>query len=152
MGMSVLNIALAAMMVALGVLTIIEVHKEGLKDGDLSEPFLATYMIMFAALLGIYEFMWWMPVPHINKSMRRNFGFLYGLLGKGLYLIFVACLCLGLGTDAYVKELNWATGILFLVDGCLHVFVVFFRKELALKYQAPTAGLTADDTDENNVV
>lgn len=130
----------------------IEVHNQGLGE-DFSEPFLASYMILFAALLFIYELMWWTPMPGINKSMRKNFGFMYGLRGKGLYLIFAGCLCLGLGNDATVEALNWATGISFLVVGCLHWFVICFRPELAMKYVAPTAGLGDGSSDPNeNVV
>lgn len=130
MALSVLDMGLAAMMAALGVLTIIEVHKSGV-NGDFSEPFLATYMILFSILLFMYELMWWTPLPGVNKAMRKNFGFLYGLRGKGLYLIFVACLCLGLGKDASVKTLNWATGITFLAVGCLHWFVICFHLRLS---------------------
>lgn len=152
MGLSILGMGLAAMMAGLGVLTIIEVHESGVAD-DLSEPFLAAYMVMFALLLFMYELMWWTPLPAVNKAMRKNFGFLYGLRGKGLFLIFVACLCLGLGKDASIKELNWATGISFLAVGCLHWFVICFHPDLASKYVAPTAGLTStDDNNSNNVV
>jgi hypothetical protein len=144
-----MNIGLSVMMAALGVLTIISVHENGV--GDLAEPFLASYMILFAALLFFYELMWWRPLPGINKSLRKNFGFLYGLRGKGLYLIFVACLCLGLGQDASVKEMNYATGAAFLAGGCLHIFVVCARPELAIKYVAPTAGLTEQPAMSNVV-
>jgi hypothetical protein len=146
--LSLMNMGLAALMTALGVLTLIEVHKGGL--GALSEPFLASYMILFAVLLFLYEVMWWSPFPSMNKSMRKNFGFLYGLRGKGLYIIFVAFLCFGLGKDASVKELNYATGAAFLAGGLLHYFVIFCHPELAMKYQAPTAGIFATDGSTGN--
>lgn len=149
--LSILNMGLCAMMAALGVLTIIEVESSGV--GELSEPFLAAYMVMFAGLLFTYELMWWAPSPAINKALRKNFGFMYGLQGKGLYLVFVACLCLGLGRDAKVKELNWATGIAFLAVGCFHIFIVCARPDLAMKYVAPTAGLTGGgSSDLSNVI
>lgn len=69
--LSIMNIGLAAMMTALGVLTIIQVHLTGL--GDLSEPFLAAYMVLFAVLLFIYELMWWSPAKKLNKNMRKKF-------------------------------------------------------------------------------
>jgi hypothetical protein len=144
-----MNMGLSAMMTALGVLTLVEVHRSGIKA--LSEPFLASYMIMFAILLFMYELMWWSPFPSMNKSMRKNFGFLYGLRGKGLYLIFVAFLCLGLGKDASVKELNYATGAAFLAGGLLHYFVICFHPALAMTYQAPTAGILSNESNENVV-
>lgn len=67
--MSVINIGLAALMCALGVLTLIEIDKAG-DLSDLSEPFLASYMVMFAVLLGIYEIMWWIPMPELNKVSK----------------------------------------------------------------------------------
>jgi hypothetical protein len=119
---------------------------------DLSEPFLAAYMVLFAALLFIYELMWWSPVPKLNKDMRKNFGFMYGLRGKGLYLIFVAFLCFGLGREAKVEILNYATGASFLAGGLSHLFVVFFRPETAMQYQAPTLGITSETNVSENVV
>eukprot|EP00980_Cylindrotheca_fusiformis_P014809 scaffold4026_cov117-Cylindrotheca_fusiformis.AAC.44 len=151
MAMSVLNVGLAIMMAALGVLTLIEVHSSK-SVKDLSEPFLATYMIMFALLLGVYEVMWWTPFPIVNKQMRKNFGFLYGLLGKGFYLIFVACLCIGLGTDARIAALNYSTGGCFMASGILHSFVVCCRPDLAVQYVAPSAGLSRADERGANVV
>lgn len=142
---------LAALMTALGVLTIIEVHKTGIGK-DLSEPFLAFYMILFAVLLFLYELMWWSPMPKLNKDMRKNFGFMYGLRGKGLYLVFVACLCLGLGSDAKVAIMNYITGASFLAAGILHLFIVFFRPLTAMEYQAPTAGLDESTAMGENVV
>jgi hypothetical protein len=142
-GLSFLNIGLAAMMASLGVLTLIEIHKNGV--GDFSEPFLASYMIMFAVLLFVYECMWWKAIPGLNKTLRKNFGFMYGIRGKGLYLIFVAFLCLGLGRDASVKTLNWATGIAYLAGGCLHIFLVCANPLLTQEYIAPTAGLSTND-------
>eukprot|EP00934_Nitzschia_sp_Nitz4_P008189 Nitzschia sp. Nitz4//scaffold117_size69655//59791//60492//NITZ4_006029-RA/size69655-augustus-gene-0.3-mRNA-1//1//CDS//3329533666//8179//frame0 len=152
MCLSGLGIGLAVMMAALGVLTIIEVKESGV--GDLSEPFLAAYMVMFAILLFMYELLWWTPLPSVNKAMRKNFGFMYGLRGKGAYLIFVACLCFGLGKDASVKQLNWATGVAFMAGGCLHWFIVCFHPDLADKYIAPTAGLadmSSQDLGDNVV-
>lgn len=174
--LSLLNMGLAVMMAALGVLTIIEVHKGGVQEAetddaaggnanqknnraynkyDLSEPFLAFYMILFAVLLFCYELMWWSPLQALNDNMRKNFGFMYGLQGKGLYLIFVAFLCFGLGADARVLILNYFTGISFLVGGCLHIFVVCYKPEIAMEYQPPAwskAAGAAAAAEQTNVV
>lgn len=128
------------MMAALGVLTLLAIDS----DVDaLATPFLATYMILFALLLFIYELMWWVPVPHINKTLRKNFGFMYGLKGKGLYLIFVAFLCLGLMDESSqtIKILGWATGIAFLASGLLHFFLILSNPDFVDYYKPPTAGL-----------
>ena len=143
-GLSFLDIGLAAMMTALGVLTLIQFSGVA----DTSAAFLAVYMIIFAALLGTYEVMYWVGIPWINKILRKNFGFLYGLKGKGLYLIFVAFLCLGLKNDSFsqlVKSLTWVTGISYLAVGVLHLFIVCIHPTISEKYRAPTAGLSATD-------
>mmetsp|Transcript_8517 Transcript_8517/g.12444 ORF Transcript_8517/g.12444 Transcript_8517/m.12444 type:complete len:199 (-) Transcript_8517:160-756(-) len=141
-GLSVADMGIAGMMAALGVLVLLDFR--GQSTDDYSEAFLAAYMICFATLLFLYELMWWTAIPKINKALRRNFGFLYGLIGKGLYLVFVAFLCLGLGDDNNVKELTWATGIAFLAFGVLHIFVSFGMPLVAEKYKAPSAGLVDD--------
>mmetsp|Transcript_16572 Transcript_16572/g.41521 ORF Transcript_16572/g.41521 Transcript_16572/m.41521 type:complete len:173 (+) Transcript_16572:230-748(+) len=170
--LSLLNMGLAVMMAALGVLTLISVHKGGVQAAsnddatddavnnnnnnqvyrryDLSEPFLAFYMILFAILLFIYELMWWSPMTSLNDNMRKNFGFMYGLQGKGLYLIFVAFLCFGLGRDARVLILNYFTGISFLVGGCLHIFIVYSKPEIAQEYQPP--GRSSTSAPDTNMV
>lgn len=173
--LSLLNMGLAVMMAALGVLTIIAVHVSGVETIDddaatddaaggggnnnrrdiqpynLSEPFLAFYMILFAVLLFMYELMWWSPLTVLNDNMRKNFGFMYGLRGKGLYLVFVAFLCFGLGKDARVMLLNYFTGISFLVVGCLHIFILCTKPEIAAEYQPPGRASTASSAPADEV-
>ena len=125
-------------MMALGILTLIE-FKKGM---DISEAFVATYMILFAALLALYEFMWWSTIDSINKSMRKNFGFLYGIKGKAAYMIFIAFLTIGL--ESSIKWLRYAVGISFLVDGAFHLFLLCSKPDLVSSYKAPTGGLSND--------
>jgi hypothetical protein len=173
--LSILNVGLATMMTALGVLTILHIHSigktsyapSGFDGGDddqgggdgsggsssggsssgqkesysISEPFLAFYMILFAVLLFLYEMMYWTPLEALNINIRKNFGFMYGLRGKGLYLVFVGCLCFGLGKDASVKFLNYLTGICWFLGGVGHVFLYCTNAELAADYSpASVAG------------
>ena len=154
---SCLNFGIAGMMAALGVLTIIKFKGESFQE-IAATPFLASYMILFALLLFLYELMWWVPVPTINRTLRKNFGFMYGLKGKGLYLIFVAFLCLGLmdEQDQVVKVLGWATGIGFLAVGVLHFFLICSNPDFLDQYRPPTAGLqrmsSTDGGQDENVV
>jgi len=165
--LSILNMGLAVLMAALGVLTLMAVSNGGVNRNDsgaddssssnnnrtnMSEPFLAFYMILFAVLLFCYELMWWSPVTGLNDSMRKNFGFMYGLRGKGLYLIFVAFLCFGLGREARVLILNYFTGILFLIGGLLHMFIICYQPETALQYQPPGQKSSATADPNQNVV
>jgi COPI associated protein len=145
----------AGLMAALGVLTLLETNVESIEE-IAATPFLATYMILFALLLFFYELMWWMPVPAINRTLRKNFGFMYGLKGKGFYMIFVAFLCLGLMNEGskMVEILGWATGISFLSVGVLHIFLIISNPDFMDAYRPPTAGLerSATDGQGDNVV
>ena len=138
--LSLVNFGLAAMMGALGVLTLINLDNAG---NRLSTAFLSSYMIVFAAVLFCYELIWWTPLPALNKAFRKNFGFLYGLKGKGFYLIFIAFLCLGLRDNnaSGVKGLDLATGIAWLAAGIFHLFISCTWDEADNAYKPPTAGL-----------
>lgn len=136
-----MDFGLAAMMASLGVLALLEFN--GKSADDYSEAFLSAYMIVFAFLLFLYELMWWKGIPFINKTLRKNFGFMYGIKGKGLYLIFIAFLTLGLENENNLKSLRMATGIAFLAIGVLHIFIVTLRPEIVEVYQPPTSGFTS---------
>lgn len=139
---SLLNLGVAVMMGALGVLTLIDFEFNTLTE-IATTPFLAAYMILFALLLFLYELIWWLPIPAVNRTMRKNFGFMYGLKGKGFYMIFVAFICIGLldETNQTIEILGWATGISFLATGCLHLFLILSNPDFVDKYQPPSAGL-----------
>jgi len=134
---------IAAMMGALGIMAIIQYNPK--RVDDLTQIFLSVYMTIFATLLFSYELIFWTSIPKLNVMYRKNFGFLYGLKGKGLFLIFIAFLTLGMlddETDVGVKGLDWATGIAWLAGGCLHMFVSCTMPEVNLAYKPPTAGLS----------
>ena len=111
-------------------------------------------MILFAALLFCYELVWWVPIPMVNRTLRKNFGFMYGLKGKGLYMIFVAFLCLGLldESNQTIKILGWATGIGFLAVGILHIFLILSNPDFVDEYKPPTAGLERMGSTNDDVV
>lgn len=149
--LSLADIGLAALMCALGVLSLIEM--DVMKN--VSEAFLASYMILFAGLLFVYEFVWWQPIAALNKTFRKNFGFMYGLRGKGFYLIFIAFLCLGLWKDdtaTPVEYLDILTGLAWLACGCLHVFMGCCWPDINSLYKPATAGLTEPSSPMENPV
>jgi hypothetical protein len=109
-----------------------------------SDLFVSIYMLLFGGLLFTYELMWWgvIPIPALNKSMRKNFGFLYGVKGKALFIVFVAFLNFGLTQEIRIPFLALGTGIFFFVVAIFHLFLAFWKPELFGTYQAPTQGLT----------
>jgi hypothetical protein len=148
--LSFLDVGLAVMMAALGVTSLLEMNISALKE--LTQAFLAAYMVIFATLLALYEFIWWQPIASVNKTFRKNFGFMYGLKGKGFYLIFIAFLCLGLWKDdaSAIKGLDWATGVAWLFGGATHVGLSLVWPEMNEMYKPATAGL--DSSQPQNVV
>lgn len=149
-GLSFLNIGLSVMMAALGVLTLINLTDA---KNSLSTAFLSAYMIVFAVILFSYEFVWWSPIPQLNKLYRKNFGFMYGLKGKGMFLIFIAFLCLGLRDNnaSGVRGLDLATGIAWLATGCFSIFLSITWPETNAAYKPPTVGLESmGQEDEGN--
>lgn len=154
--LSFINVGLSALMGALGILALIGFTPES-AGANLTAAFLSVYMVVFAVLLFLYELIWWQPFPKINRMFRKNFGFMYGLKGKGFYLIFIAFLCLGLKDQniagvAGVKGLDWATGLGWLAGGIFHVFISCTWPEANDCYKPPTAGLTDSTTQDPNVV
>ncbi|EEC47421.1 predicted protein [Phaeodactylum tricornutum CCAP 1055/1] len=149
--LSFLNFGLAAMMGTLGVLSLI--HFNPGSSSDYSAAFLSSYMVIFAVILFLYELIWWTPIAALNKMFRMNFGFMYGLRGKGLFLVFIAFLCLGLRDEnaSGVKGLDWATGLAWLGAGCFNIFIWMTWSEASAAYKPPTAGLTGP-SDSNTVV
>jgi len=145
---SVVTLGLCGAMAATAVYVLLNV---GFTDGkEMSEAFVGCYMIIFSMLLAGYEIMWWMPVPWVNKSLRKNFGFLYGLKGKAGFIIYVAILNFGLigsndaevGDSGYtVEEFNIGVGICMLFNGLCHFFIYCRHHEHFETYEAPSAGL-----------
>lgn len=154
LGLSVLNLGFAAMMGALGILSLITYKPTSLDT--LTQSFLCVYMIIFGGLLFCYEFIWWQPVAALNLVFRKNFGFLYGLKGKGFYLIFSAFLTLGLVKldSSRVHGLAVSTGIAWLAGGVLHIFVACSMPQVNAIYKPPTVGLSqmGSETETPNPV
>merc|ERR1712176_611365 len=147
-------IFLCALVSWLGVLSFLDLLSNRNKDMGLSEFFIAIYMIFFSVLLFLYEMMWWCTVDALNKTIRKNFGFMYKISGKALYLIFAALLCLGVDADLLgrMKWLQWLTGISWMAMGLFMLFLNFFKSEVFNNYQSPTGGLISDQDEGNNPV
>lgn len=135
--LSILNVAICGVMIYLGVKGILAVE---FSFASISELFVIFYMFVFSALLLAYEAMWWKGIKSINKLLRKNFGFLYGIKGKAVYLVFVAFLCFGLEGIPTLESISWITGIVWLATGVLHIFLSFAKPHLFSDYKPPTAG------------
>ncbi|GMI36920.1 hypothetical protein TeGR_g3416 [Tetraparma gracilis] len=117
--LSMLNLGLAVLMSASGFMAVAKA------TGFSADIFVAIYMILFGVLLFSYELMFFKSVDSVVLPLRKNFGFLFGIKGKAIFIIFIAFLNFGLNTAAEpAKSLGLATGICFLVNGLLHFTVM----------------------------
>eukprot|EP00428_Durinskia_dybowskii_P061360 CAMPEP_0170369832 /NCGR_PEP_ID=MMETSP0117_2-20130122/8193_1 /TAXON_ID=400756 /ORGANISM="Durinskia baltica, Strain CSIRO CS-38" /LENGTH=175 /DNA_ID=CAMNT_0010624577 /DNA_START=71 /DNA_END=598 /DNA_ORIENTATION=+ len=85
--------------------------------------FVATYMFFFSLLLFLFELSEIRPIEWLDHLLRRNFGFLYGTMGKSLYIIFIAFLSFGLGDPEY---LTMSAGISTALFGALE-FTLYLK-------------------------
>lgn len=139
--LSLMNITVCALMTYLGVEGIISMNF-GVNFDQFSWFFVTIYMFVFAGILLMYEIVWWTKLKSVNRSLRKNFGFMYGIRGKGLFLIFVAFLTVGFRGHPTLELLMYATGGSWLAVGILHIFLFYFKPNLVSSYKSPTAGFT----------
>ena len=79
-----MNIGATLFLAATGVLGIMN----GIDTpGVVRIVFLGAYLILFAALVFAYEIVQLAPVEVLDSYMRRNLGFLYGIIGKSFFLL-----------------------------------------------------------------
>lgn len=151
--LSLLVVGIGSLMMVLAIFGLISFKWE--KAVSYSDAFVSIYMIIFATLLLAYELTWWASTAFVNKSLRKNFGFLYGIRGKSLFIIFVAFLTFGLEQKTNeviygvsLKMLGLGTGISFFAVGVLHLTLYFLKPDLLESYKAPSAGFDFDPSEE----
>jgi hypothetical protein len=80
---SFMLIATSVLMAFTGAKAILDVDS----SNDAGSLFIGLYMFLFAVILFVYEVICIKSVPVIDAFYAKNFGFLYGPIGKGLYLL-----------------------------------------------------------------
>jgi hypothetical protein len=86
------NLGICVFMAATGALGV----KFSAGVTDTGNAFVGVYMCLFAAILFSFEIIQLYPCDAIDGFYKRNFGFLYGVMGKSAYTCFMAILCFGL--------------------------------------------------------
>jgi hypothetical protein len=75
---------------------------------DVGNVFVGIYMVLFSLVLFFFELGHLLSITFLNNMMTRNFGFLNGMHGKCMYIVFMAILVFGLTQP---KTLATACGI-----------------------------------------
>lgn len=78
-----MNAGLAIMIAANGVLAV--GHKDNSDNAGVI--FVGLYMLLFAAILFSYEALQLCPFETLDLIYKKNFGFLYGVIGKSMFLL-----------------------------------------------------------------
>ena len=81
----IINMGLSFMVAANGAIAIGKSNDAS----DAGTVFVGLYMILFAAILFLYEAIQMHPIDSVDLVFKKNFGFLYGHIGKACYLLFV---------------------------------------------------------------
>ena len=89
--------------------------------------FIVVYMLFFSALLFLFEVMQIQKVEWLDHMFQRNFGFLYSVVGKAFFVIFIAFLSFGLGDP---ETLSMATGLSLACFGAAIVALYLKYPEL----------------------
>jgi hypothetical protein len=87
-----------------------------LNDGsDIEKVFLAGYVFIFSVQICCFE----LAIQACSKLIASNFGFMYNGIGRGVYLVFVACLAINLG------DLGIAAMAFLLLAVVFNIIIVF---------------------------
>ena len=98
-----------------------------LEKANISTLFIALYVFFFAVMICCFE----LALKGVAKWMAENFGFMYTLTGRILFIIFVAVLCFDLGLFGKI-----VMGLLLaLVCVNFYVFIVFPKYEPWLRQE-----------------
>lgn len=134
-----LKVTFKVVTITLAILMVASAIEAGMnsKATDVGIKFVCSYQIFFGSLLLAFE------TVQLNSNfdfvLQRNVGFLYTLLGKPLFIIFVAFLSFGLQT-----KLGLISGITLLCYGAIQIALFLKYPEVleSVSYErAPTKDL-----------
>eukprot|EP01038_Epipyxis_sp_PR26KG_P008044 gene8044-10899_t len=110
----IFNLGMMVFMAATGALGVL--NADSVSDAGII--FVGIYMIVFAGIVFVYEISQICPCSILDNFMKRNFGFLYGIIGKGSFILFMGILAFGLSAP---RKLAIACGVLTCAWGPLQI-------------------------------
>lgn len=96
-----------------------------LEKANISTLFVALYVFFFAIIICCFE----LALQGVAKWMSENFGFMYTLTGRLMFIVFVAVLCFDLGLYGIIVM----AALLAAVCVNIYVFLAFPKYEAWLR-------------------
>lgn len=112
----VLNIGFMVFLAATGAIGI--GSSNDINDSGLF--FVGMYLMLFSSIVVLYELSQVLQIESFDLFMKKNFGFLYGTIGKGFFILFCGVLTFGLKEP---KSLAIACGVLVSAWGPLQIAI-----------------------------
>mmetsp|Transcript_5963 Transcript_5963/g.13173 ORF Transcript_5963/g.13173 Transcript_5963/m.13173 type:complete len:171 (+) Transcript_5963:77-589(+) len=113
-----MNMGSSIFMAATGALSM--ATASGINDTGLI--FVGLYIMIFSAIIFLYELAQLSKWEKFDSFMKKNFGFLYGVIGKSAFLAFTAILCFGLKQPVAITV---SCGIIVSAWAVLQILVFF---------------------------
>lgn len=108
----IVNTATSGLMAAAAVLTLF-INT----TSDVGTGFMAAYVLFFSVLFFCFE----CAFPGCSTIVAQNFGFMYALSGRTIFLMFCAGMCARLGTIGYAAiALIGFSWLFYMVVVCKH--------------------------------
>ena len=127
----VFNLGMPVFLAYTGAVGILYAGTSGAIGGNPSDPatkaasamiFQGIYMLIFAALLFIYEAVQLCPCEMVDTILKRNFGFMYGVYGKAIYTLMIGIFAYGL---AQPQPLVTACAVIVAAYGPISIVLHF---------------------------
>jgi hypothetical protein len=90
---------------------------------DIGNIFVGFYMVFFGCILIFHELIQHCKIQFLDRFMKKNFGFLYGVHGKSSYMVFIGIMPSGLQSIS----LSTPCAITVAIWGALHTLWCFYR-------------------------
>mmetsp|Transcript_5784 Transcript_5784/g.5195 ORF Transcript_5784/g.5195 Transcript_5784/m.5195 type:complete len:183 (+) Transcript_5784:25-573(+) len=100
--MKVISLLLCCLNAATAVIGLGSIHEVD----ESGKIYVGVYMFFFSILLFVFEAKEFYKMEWLDHFYSRNFGFLYTVLGKAFFVIFIAFLSFGLGDPEFMSFLT----------------------------------------------
>ncbi|CBK23692.2 uncharacterized protein [Blastocystis hominis] len=109
---------------------------------DVSGAIISGFCVIFTGILSLYE----LHMKRLNRTIRRNFGFLFTYIGRAIFVFFIATILLSLW-----NLITIIMAIVFFVLAFNNIIVIVFHPAFSTKeiklYDDPTMIYSSGDNE-----